>query len=225
MRGRMERNVARLEEIFDLWNVDKAQPASRRRAKAEWRGYTGVYECLFRRHRRDCRSVLEIGIGTMIPNEHSSMAGSAVPGYKPGGSLRAWRDYFENATIFGIDVQPDTQFDEPRIVTRLCDSTNAESVQSLMQEGDFPSEFDVIIDDASHVVTDQLATLANFFPYLKNEGFYIVEDLSDATAALQFVDQTDRVREICGNHPFFFLGPFNNLCVVMKRGELENEAL
>ena len=222
MRGRMERSVVKLEEIFDRWRVDKAQPARRRRAEAEWRGYTGVYECLFRRHRHDFRSILEIGIGTMIPNEHSSMAGSAVPGYKPGGSLRAWRDYFENATIYGIDVQPDTQVDEPRIITRLCDSTNAESVKSLMETGDLPSEFDVIIDDASHMVADQLATLANFFPYVKNEGFYIVEDLSDTTAPRQFVDETERVREICGNHPFFFLGPFNSVCVILKREELEN---
>ena len=33
------------------------------------------------------------GIGTMLPGVHSSMVGFASPGYRPGGSLRSWRDF------------------------------------------------------------------------------------------------------------------------------------
>jgi len=207
--------MIKLEEIFDRWSIDKGQTSGGPRAAAEGRGYAGVYECLFRRYRRDLRTILEIGIGTMIPRAHSSMANCALPGYRPGGSLRAWREYFANATIFAIDVQPDTQFDEDRIVTRLCDSTNQQSVQALMQRGEFPSQFDIIIDDASHKAADQIATLVNFLPYVKRGGFYIVEDIQE------FIDHIDVVRKICGDNPFFFLGPCNNVFVLIKRESLE----
>jgi hypothetical protein len=105
------------------------------------------------------------------------MVGWAGVNYRPGGSLRAWRDYFPNSDIHGIDIQKDTQiFDEERIYTHLCDSTDRRSVGHLMQSlsGGF---FDVIIDDGSHKPGDQLATLANFFPYVNAGGYYIIEDI------------------------------------------------
>jgi cephalosporin hydroxylase len=192
-----------LREMFNKWGSDKG------------RGYyPGVYECLFRRYRHDVKNVLEIGIGTMIPGVHSTMVGFASVGYKPGGSLRGWRDFFENATIYGIDIQPDTQLeDEQRIVTRLCDSRDAARVQELMQ-GEFPREFDIIIDDGSHYVGDQLATLRNFFPYVKGNGIYLVEDL----VGNNFQNILDEVTSICGDNPHFVLGPNNNLFAVVKRG-------
>jgi hypothetical protein len=96
------------------------------------------------------------------------------------GSLRAWREYFENAIIVGLDIQPDTQFtDEERIITRLCDSTNESQVREVMREENFPKEFDVIIDDASHNVTNQVATLRNFFPYVREDGIYVLEDVNN----------------------------------------------
>ena len=116
------------------------------------------------------KAVLEIGIGTMISGVHSSMVGFAQEGYKPGGSLRAWRDFFPNATIYGMDVQPDTQFnDEKRIVTFLCNSIDPDQVGEMMGKlGN--AKFDIIIDDGSHVIDDQFKTLRNFFPFLKGGG-------------------------------------------------------
>jgi hypothetical protein len=74
------------------------------------------------------------------------MLGYALPGYRPGGSLRAWRDYFPRAQVLGMDVQPDTQFTEDRIRTCLCDSTNAEQVSEFFRAHDHLA-FDLIIDD------------------------------------------------------------------------------
>ena len=36
---------------------------------------------------------------------------------KPGASLRAWRDYFENALIYGADIDKNILFKENRINT------------------------------------------------------------------------------------------------------------
>jgi hypothetical protein len=193
-----------LARLFGKWGTDKA-----------FGYYPGVYECLFRQRRHEIRAVLEVGIGTMLPGAHSSMVGYAGPGYRPGGSLRAWRDYFPHAVICGLDVQPDTQFDdEERIVTRLCDSTDAAQVEPLMQ-GDFPKEFDIVIDDGSHYADDQLKSMFNIFPYLVEGGVYIVEDLlGDA-----FRRRLDIVRSISGDSPHFFLGPDSNLFATIKSSE------
>ena len=191
-----------LELIFRRYGTDKGR-----------NGYAGVYECLFGRGRREVKSLLEIGIGTMIPGVHSSMVGFAQEGYKPGGSLRAWRDFFPNATIYGMDVQPDTQFDdEEGIVTLLCNSTDRDQVSKVMGKLDY-AKFDIIIDDGSHIMEDQFKTLRNLFPFVKGGGIYVVEDVGHN----KFAKQTDRIREICGDHAFFSAGPGENPFVLVKR--------
>jgi hypothetical protein len=140
--------------------------------------YAHTYEMLLRDRRHQIRSVLEIGVGTLIEHAHSSMKGYGANHYRPGGSLRAWRAYFPNAEIVGVDVQPDTQFTEDRIKTFLCDSTNMAAAAALLRILHDPL-FDLIIDDGSHVADDQLTTLRNFFPALNRSGFYFIEDIGE----------------------------------------------
>ena len=111
-----------LAQLFRYYGTDK-----------DINGYSSIYHTLFD-HLRDRRiALLEIGIGTLIQGAPSSMVGYSLRNYRPGGSLRAWRDYFTNGTIHGVDVQPDTQFtDEERITTHICDSTDAEQVDLVM---------------------------------------------------------------------------------------------
>ena len=77
-----------LGQLFRLYGSDK-----------DTNGYTSVYHTLFDHMKQKPMRLLEIGIGTMIPNVPSSMVGYSRPGYKPGGSLRAWRDYFVRGDI------------------------------------------------------------------------------------------------------------------------------
>ena len=42
------------------------------------------------------------------------------------------------------------------------------------------SAFDVILDDGSHKVDEQLATLAALFPLVRPGGFYVIEDLGSS---------------------------------------------
>ena len=77
-----------LVKIFDHWSVDKGQCHPGPGGKAEFHGYAGLYECLFRHDREEIQTVLEIGIGTMRPAVHSSMVGWALPGY------RSWATHF-----------------------------------------------------------------------------------------------------------------------------------
>lgn len=195
-----------LAELFNKYGSDKDR-----------NGYAQVYYTLFANKCNDNIVLLEIGIGTMIPGVHSSMHDYSLEGYKPGGSLRAWRDFFPNGRIIGVDVQPDTQFDdEPRIETYICNSTKASELTELISNlkiDDEDLKFDIIIDDGSHYDMDQLQTLRNFYPYLKDGGIYIIEDINPNC---RIVQHPALVGCGCQQDPYFFVGLKNNICVIYK---------
>jgi len=135
-----------IDQLFNFYGSDKTR-----------NGYAPLYHSLFKNIKDKPIDLLEIGIGTMIPGVHSSMVGFSLPGYKPGGSLRAWRDYFINGQIVGADVQPDTQFTEERIKTYICDSLSIKNTTDVFSD----KLFDIIIDDGSHRDEHQLKPLEN----------------------------------------------------------------
>ena len=52
---------------------------------------------------------------------------------QPGASLRMWKDYFPNASIFGCDIDRDVLFSEERIKTFHCDQTSAKSISNFLK--------------------------------------------------------------------------------------------
>lgn len=185
-------------------------------------GYTQVYEPIFKNIRKEVKSVLEIGIGTLMPDIPSSFVGNPAhyPHYKPGGSLRAWRDYFENAQIYGIDVAEDCKFEEERISTQIFSSLDEElSAQFLLDK-----EFDIIIDDGLHTAEAQIKTLKNFFHKLKDNGIYAIEDCGgggDATHPL--VDKLEEFEALVKGHEYYSRG---NIIFIKKnysgKGEVKS---
>jgi hypothetical protein len=189
-----------LAELFNKYGSDKDR-----------NGYNPYYEALFHHRRHQKTKLLEIGIGTMIPGVHSSMVGYALNGYKPGGSLRAWRDYFTNGWIIGCDVQPDTQFnDEHRIETKLGDSTNIDAVNKLFED----HEFDIILDDGSHWDEHQLMTLRNLWPRVVRGGYYIIEDVYPGSRIT--TDFIPHIKSIIGEDASFYFSEKKNICVILK---------
>lgn len=174
-------------------------------------GYSPLYHTLFYNKRQEPLNILEIGIGTMIPGARSSMVGYALDNYAPGGSLRAWRDYFPRGRIIGMDIQPDTQISEDRIETYFCDSTNAKGVVGVMERLNI--NFDIIIDDGCHHFQSQFETLKNFYPYLNSGGIYIIEDIYPGSLVST---NPAIVKNIVNNDPLFFVGIQNNQCVIYK---------
>jgi hypothetical protein len=176
-------------------------------------GYSHVYSILFDHIKNEPLNVLEIGIGTMFAGVRSSMKNYMPDTYRPGASLRAWRDYFVNSNIYGADIQPDTQISEDRIRTVLLDSTNKMEVDKAMSE--LNVQFDIIIDDGWHWDEAQKKTLANFFPYLKENGIYIIEDIYPGSKLNSTTP--DVIKNVIGNYEHFFVGLKNNQCVIRKR--------
>jgi hypothetical protein len=151
-----------LEALFNKYGSDKAR-----------NNYHQLYETLFRQWRDEPIRLCEVGIGTLTPGAPSAMTHFCLPGYRPGGSLRAWRDYFTKGEIYGIDVQEDCMFTEERINTSLANSTKRDEVKSVL--GD--KSFRIIIDDGLHDPGSQLMTLTNLLPHLEKDGIYVIEDI------------------------------------------------
>jgi len=188
-----------LGDLFNKYGSDKDR-----------NGYTPYYDAIFKHMRNTPVTMLEIGIGTMIPDVHSSMVGYSLPGYAPGGSLRAWRDYFVNGQIMGSDVQPDTQFTEDRITTVLANSTVLAEVDTAL--GD--KVFDIILDDGSHYDEDQIATLKNLWHRVKAGGFYIIEDIQPwSRISTEF---RSIIAGIVGEDATFYLTEKKNVMIISK---------
>ena len=152
-----------LRELIDKYGSDKNKNE-----------YTPIYHSVFNPLKNNNINLLEIGIGTMIQGVASSMVGYGGEEYKPGASLRAFRDFFPNGKIYGGDVQQDCMFEEDRIKTFLFDSTNSEEADNAL--GDLA--FDIIIDDGLHLAEAQIATFQNLWNRLNSGGYYFIEDIS-----------------------------------------------
>jgi hypothetical protein len=172
-------------------------------------GYSSLYNALFLPLKDAPVTLLEVGVGTMIPGVNSSMKFYMPDSYQPGASLRAWRDFFQNGEIHGVDVAPDCLFSEPRITTHLCDSTDPAACSAWAQR----RSFDVVIDDGSHWGEHQLATLRNLWPSVKLGGYYVIEDVVPDSLISR---EPLRVHEIVGDVGIFFAGLKSNLCIIHK---------
>jgi hypothetical protein len=92
-----------------------------------------------------------------------------------GASLRTWEDYFPNARIVGADIsQAARRFGSDRIIIELADQSDIEELTGVaVRHG----PFDIIVEDGSHMWEHQITSLRTLFPFLRNGGMYIVEDL------------------------------------------------
>jgi len=146
-------------------------------------GYSNVYNDVFTPQRDRGINLLEIGIGTLNPT-HSNMRfwKDIHPSYLPGASLRAFKEYFPNGCIYGVDIQPDCMVNEERIRCFLLDSTN----KIKCDEAFYGTLFDFIIDDGDHNYLSQIKTFENFFGKLKYGGTYILEDLESPDKLMEY---------------------------------------
>ena len=95
-------------------------------------------------------------------------------GVAQGASLLLWRDYFPNAEIVGVDINPQCKrFERPRIRIEIGSQDDPEFLLTLCA-GTRPA---IIIDDGSHRADHILFTFERLFPHLLPGGLYVIEDL------------------------------------------------
>ncbi len=134
--------------------------------------YADFYSLLFDHCKNNFQNIFELGIGTNNPNIESSMGEK----YKPGSSLRTWRDYFVNANIFGADIDKNILFEEDRIKTFFVDQTNKDSIKAMWEKIG-PVKMDLMIDDGIHTYEGCKIFFENSIMNLKEDGIYIIEDV------------------------------------------------
>lgn len=124
----------------------------------KWDHYFDIYERHFEPFRGAAPRVLEIGVSH-------------------GGSLQMWRHYFgRRAVIVGIDIDERTaSLADPGIHVHVGDQSDPAFLGSLIERY---GQFDIVIDDGSHLPAHQIASLEFLWPHVRDGGVYLVEDLA-----------------------------------------------
>jgi len=151
-----------LSRLCQKYGTDKGAINLDDHPKREGRihNYADFYEMVFGGMRRHVKAVLECGIGQ----------------YSRGGSLRAWREYFPNAIITGVDIDEAILFDEERIETYQVDQTSPASIKQFLEKVK-DRKFDIIIDDGLHTAEAGIVFFDNTIERLADDGIYIIEDV------------------------------------------------
>jgi hypothetical protein len=124
--------------------------------------YANFYESWFLKIKETTTHICEIGV-------------------ELGKSLKVHQDYFQNAQIFGLDVENKSEYDTDRIKTFILDQSNSDNLDSFVSFCNSSNiKFDFILDDGSHDVEHQQLTFGKLFPLVKSGGLYIIEDLGSS---------------------------------------------
>ena len=132
--------------------------------KGTTHSYIEPYAELLEPYRETAKAILEIGIFG-------------------GASMRMWQEYF-NGAVYGIDCdeQPHGGMADLRPMIaegvhniHIMDASDNKQVKKHFKG----IKFDVVIDDASHVLDQQVKTYNNFKPFLNKGAIYIIEDVQD----------------------------------------------
>jgi len=159
------KNDQTLKKLMDYYGSDKG-------GKNNHHNFTDYYSEIFYSKRQSVKNFLEVGLGTNNENIPSNMGRSG----KPLASIRAWRDYFTNAQIFGADIDHKILKNETRITTHYVDQTDPVSIKKMYDYFGV-DKFDVILEDGLHEFSANIIFFENSIDYLDEKGTYIIEDI------------------------------------------------
>lgn len=96
-------------------------------------------------------------------------------GVKDGGSLHMWRSYLgSNARIIGVDLNPDARrFEDEGFEIFIGDQASEEFWDDFFCA---VGDIDVLIDDGGHRYVQQIVTVLQVLPHIRDGGLVLVED-------------------------------------------------
>ena len=97
-----------------------------------------------------------------------------------GESLLAWREFFPNAYITGLDIEDIVKKKDKSIEYDISD----------IKDFNTAIEYVIVIDDGSHKLPDVLATIKNL--QLKDGGVMVIEDLQRRKYLLRHIAKAVR---------------------------------
>jgi len=98
-------------------------------------------------------------------------------GTAKGDGLASFYYYFPNSNLIGLDNNPfRLRHKSNRIRNIFADVSSKQILKNLTNH--LNQKFDLIIEDSSHKLIDQILCFVENFKNLKNGGIYVVEDLN-----------------------------------------------
>ena len=148
-----------LDYLFHEYGSDKANIF--KFSKQPGHGYSIYYEKKLETYKNKNLNILEIG----------SYAGA---------SAAAFIKYLPKSKVYCFDVNiSNFKYKSKNINVYGIDINNQKKVIKTLNKiflGQNFNQFDLIIDDGSHNLSDILMSLKIFFKHVKNKGLYIIED-------------------------------------------------
>lgn len=135
--------------------------------KATGHGFTEFYEKYISKYTNP--NILEIGI------------------YQ-GASLKMWKEYFGSPNIVGLDIEDKRQYETENIKILVADQGDTKQLLKCLN---VCNEYQIIIDDGSHIIGHQISTVVNLFPHLSSGGVYFLEDLHTSFVGGQYNPHND----------------------------------
>ena len=129
--------------------------------------YIELYNSILFRLKDTATNILEVGIGDF--------------GEKNGGSLKLWRDYFTNATIYGLDILPlnrvlDELIEDKRVVLYTeIDAYNETFFKNTFLNTNIKCDF--MLDDGPHTLESMKSFIRLYSQIMTENGILIVEDI------------------------------------------------
>lgn len=122
----------------------------------KWVHYFSVYEKWFSPYRGKDIVFVEVGV-------------------QNGGSVQMWKNYFgKSAQIVGVDIDERCkQFEEERINIEIGSQEDPNFWAAFKEKY---SRVDIFLDDGGHTMNQQIVTLREMFPHVKDGGIYMCED-------------------------------------------------
>ena len=153
-----------LENLFNKYNTDKGKIFFHKNKKFVGHNYTPFYEKYFQKFKSIKRlRILEIG----------SLRGAATASFYY---------YFNKPQIFCADINPFQIGVFSENIRKFF--LNTQSKKSITKLANYMNQtFDIIIDDGSHNIRDQIITFNILFKYLNKSGIYVIEDASQYLAS------------------------------------------
>ena len=149
------RATANLDEEYRY--LDQLALAAGTDKASNYHNYTEIYAKYFGPLKNQSIKFLEIGI-------------------LRGNSVKLWESYFKNAELHFIDITLDAvEYKPQRAQYHIANQESPEDLDLFVNKAG--GQFDIIIDDGGHTMKQQIVSFESLFPYLKNGGMYIIEDL------------------------------------------------
>jgi hypothetical protein len=129
--------------------------------------YLQLYQKLLISKKETAKNVLEVGIGDF--------------GEKNGGSIKLWRDFFTNATIYGLDILPiDRVMDELLNDDRVILYTSSNAYDNEFFTTHFLNKnikCDFMLDDGPHTLESMKQFIKLYSQIMTDDGILIIEDV------------------------------------------------